>query len=143
MAVLLLHIEEIRQKKRMKTYLNSLSDLDQLFAKKLEEVDKALYLTESILAGQYQFDFSNLTESRASTRAKVLKEIRSKIVVIPEKKKKGGKKKKGEPRTSEITVKLLESGMNVEEIAKERELAIGTILGHLADRDWRGAHQHL
>ena len=132
-GVLLLHIEEIRQKKRMKTYLNSLSDLDQLFAKKLEEVDKALYLTESILAGKYQFDFSNLTESRASTRAKVLKEIRSKIVVIPEKKKKGGKKKKGEPRTSEITVKLLESGMNVEEIAKERELALGTILGHLAD----------
>ena len=82
----------------MKTYLNSLSDLDQLFAKKLEEVDKALYLTESILAGQYQFDFSRLTESRASTRAKVLEEIRSKIVVIPEKKKKGGKKKKGELR---------------------------------------------
>ena len=132
-GILLHHIEEIRQKKRMKTYLNSLSDLDQLFAKKLEEVDKALYLTESILGGKYQFDFSNLTESRASTRAKVLKEIRSKIVVIPEKKKKGGKKKKGEPRTSEITVKLLESGMNVEEIAKERELAVGTILGHLAD----------
>jgi PIF1-like helicase/Helix-turn-helix domain/Helicase len=132
-GVLLFHIEEIRQKKRMKTYLNSLSDLDQLFAKKLEEVDKALYLTESILEGKYQFDFSNLTESRASTRAKVLKEIRSKIVVIPEKKKKGGKKKKGEPHTSEITVKLLESGMNVEDIAKERELAVGTILGHLAD----------
>ena len=132
-TVLLLHIEEVRQKKRMKTYFNSLSDLDQLFAKKLEEVDKALYLTESILAGQYQFDFSSLTESRASTRAKALEEIRSKVVVIPEKKKKGGKKKKGEPRTSEVTVKLLESGMNVEEIAKERELVIGTILGHLAD----------
>ena len=132
-GILLIHMEEIRQKKRMKTYLNSLSDLDQLFAKKLEEVDKALYLTESILEGKYQFDFSHLTESRASTRAKVLKEIRSKIVVIPEKKKKGGKKKKGEPRTSEVTVRLLESGMNVEEIAKERELAVGTIVGHLAD----------
>jgi hypothetical protein len=132
-GVLLLHIEETKQKKRMKTYVNSLADLDQLFAKKLEEVDKAQYLTESILAGKYQFDFSGLTESRAVTRAKILEDIRSKIVVVPEKKKKGGKKKKGEPHSSEVTVKLLESGITIEEIAKERELAISTIIGHLAD----------
>jgi hypothetical protein len=132
-SILLLHIEEVRQKKRMKTYLNNLADLDQLLAKKLEELDKALYLTESILAGNYQFDFSALTERRASARAKVLEEIRSKIVVVPEKKKKGGKKKKGEPHTSEVTLKLLDSGMTVEEIAKERELTAGTIVGHLAD----------
>ena len=132
-SALLLHLEEVRQMKRMKTYFNSLTDLDQLFAKKLEEVDKALYLTESILAGNYQFDFSALTESRVSTRARILKEIRSKIVVIPEKKKKGGKKKKGELHTSDVSVKLLDSGMTPEEIAKDRELTVGTVVGHLAD----------
>jgi hypothetical protein len=132
--VLLLHVEEMRQKKRMKTYLNSLSDLDQLFCKKLEEVDKALYLTESILEGKYQFDFSKLTEQRGQIRSKMLEEIRSKISVSPEKKKKGkgNKKKAGEPSTYDITLKMFESGMSLELIATQRELAKSTIEGHLA-----------
>jgi ATP-dependent DNA helicase RecQ len=62
----------------------------------------------------------------------MLEGIRSKIVIVPEKKK-GGKKKKGELSSFEMTLKLLESGMTVEEIAKERELVVGTIIGHLAD----------
>src|SRR3990170_203263 len=78
--ILLAHLEEMRQKKRVKTYVNNLSDLDQLFFKKLEEVDKAMYLTESILKGLHQYDFSKLAEQRASDRAKTLAEIRSKIV---------------------------------------------------------------
>lgn len=133
-GVLLLHIEEMRQKKRVKTYLNSLSDLDQLFCKKLEEVDKALYLTESILEGKYQFDFSSLREQRALTRARILEEVRSKVGPSTDQKKKGKgrKKKKNEPSTYEITLKLLEGGMTVEEIARERELVISTIEGHLA-----------
>jgi hypothetical protein len=131
---LLTHIEETRQKKRMKTYLNTLADLDQLYSKKLEEVDKALYLTEAILEGKYEFDFSALREQRAAIRAKTLEEIRAKLEVPGAKKKngKGKKNKKNEPSTYDITLNLLESGMTVEEIATERALAISTIEGHLA-----------
>jgi hypothetical protein len=133
---LLMHIEETRQKKRMKTYLNTLADLDQLYSKKLEEVDKALYLTESILEGKYEFDFSALREQRAAIRAKTLEEIRAKLEVPGAKKKIGkGKKnknKKNEPSTYDITLSLLESGMTVGEIATERSLAVSTIEGHLA-----------
>lgn len=131
---LLLHIEETRQKKRMKTYLNTLSDLDQIYGKKMEEVDKALYLTESIIAGKYKFDFSTLRDQRALIRAKTLEEIRAKLEILgPTKKKvKGKKKKSDEPSTYDITLNLLESGMGVEEIAKERALVVSTIEGHLA-----------
>lgn len=133
---LLMHIEETRQKKRMKTYLNTLADLDQLYSKKLEEVDKALYLTESILEGKYEFDFSVLREQRAAIRVKTLEEIRAKLEVPGAKKKNGkGKKnksKKNEPSTYDITLSLLESGMTVGEIATERSLAVSTIEGHLA-----------
>ena len=129
---LLFHMEEMRQKKRMKTYLNSLTDLDQLFSKKLEEVDKSLYITQSILEGQYEFNFSTLTEQRASDRTKALEEIRNKIGIVPQKTKKGKKKRKGEPSTYEITLGLLESGMTIEAIANERGLATSTIESHLA-----------
>ena len=82
---------------------------------------------------KYQFDFSALTHQRALVRSQLIEEIRSKIVVAEPGKKKHGKKKKGELSSFEITLKLLESGMQVEEIAKERELAVGTIISHLAD----------
>ena len=128
------HIEETRQKKRIKTYLNTLIDLDQLYGKKLEEVDKALCLAESILEGKYEFDFSALREQRAAVRAKILEEIRAKLQIPVGKKKKGKGKKssKNEPSTHDVTLKLLESGMTVGEIATERSLAEGTIEGHLA-----------
>src|SRR3989337_4129742 len=41
-------------------------------------------------------------------------------------------KKKDEPSTYDITVGLLESGLNLEAIAKKRDLARSTIEGHLA-----------
>lgn len=131
---LLMHIEETRQKKRIKTYLNTLIDLDQLYGKKLEEVDKALCLAESILEGKYEFDFSSLREQRAAVRAKILEEIRAKLQIpgAKQKKGKGKKRKKDEPSTYDVTLKLLESGMTVGEIAAERSLAESTIEGHLA-----------
>jgi uncharacterized protein YpbB len=130
----MLHIEETRQKKRMKTYFNSLSDLDQLFCKKLEEVDKALCLTESILGGSFEFEFGALAKQRAQVRAAALEEVRKLVVPVKESKKKGkGRgRKKGEPHTHDLTIMMMESGMTVEEIAKERELAVSTIESHLA-----------
>ena len=136
--ILLRHLEEMKKQKRVKQYVSSLTDLDQLFAKKLEEVDKALYLTEAILEGRDHFDFKNLTDERALERAKMLDEIRSQVGTSPIREKKPGragrskKRKKDEPSTFDVTLKLLESGLAVEAIAKERGLVIGTIEGHLA-----------
>jgi hypothetical protein len=129
-TLLLSHIEEMRLKKRVKSYLNNLLDLDQVFCKKLEEVDKALYLTESILGGVTQFDFSILTTERATARGKILEQIRKDLPKQPDKKKKRKGKEEGD--THEITLRLLKSGMTVEEIAVTRGLVAGTIESHIA-----------
>lgn len=139
LKALLLHIGEMRHKKRVKAYIASLNDLDLLFSRKLEEVDKALYLIESILEGRNQYDFTKLAEQRALHRSKLLEEIeRLTGMSQPEKKtskkNREGKKpaKKDGPSTYDITLDLLESGMTIEAIAKERGLVAGTIEGHLA-----------
>jgi hypothetical protein len=134
---LLHHIEETRLKKRVKGYLTNLSDLDQLLVNKIQEVDKMVYLAEGILEGKDHFDFRDLIQKRSNERATLLEQIRKVTGTAPKpKKKKGKKNKKGpdpnEPSTHEITLRLLESGLSVDEIAKERGFAKGTIETHLA-----------
>lgn len=130
---LLTHRQEISQQKRVKTYLNNLDELDQLISKKLSEVDKSQSLIEGILLGELDFDFTHLAQNRAKERANLLVEIEKRI---PSKagpgKKRKGKRKKDSPSTYDITLQMLETGMDVAAIAKERELVVGTILGHLA-----------
>jgi hypothetical protein len=136
-TMLLRHLEEMKKQKRVKGYITSLTDLDQLFSKKREEVDKALYLTEAILDDRDHYDFAKLTEERTAERTKLLNQIRNEIGVKPTKEKKSkrsGKKKNktDEPTTYDITLQLLESGLSIEGIAKERDLALGTIESHLS-----------
>ncbi len=130
LKALLVHQEAMRWKKRIKTYLTNLADLDQLFCKKIEELDKGMYLIQSILAGETHFNFSELSAARNSVRAKMLEEIQKAAGPPPVKKKKG--RKKGDENTYEVTLRLFKSGLSVQEIAYERGLAIGTIEGHLA-----------
>ena len=130
LKAVLTHLEEVRWKKRVKSYVTNLSDLDQFFCKKIEELDKGLYLVNSILAGETQFDFSRLRDERESIRVEILHEVRQKVGVPPEKKKKS--RKKGDENTYSITVRLFKSGLSVHDIAEQRGLAIGTIEGHLA-----------
>jgi hypothetical protein len=135
---LLEHIEVVRQQKRVKGYLTSLTDLDQLIAKKLEEVDKSLYLTQTILEGSQQFDFTVLAKEREKERYKLLEEVRSKVGVQVRKERtetrgrKSKRSKKDEPSTYDVTLQMLERGMTIADIAKERGLVAGTIEGHLA-----------
>jgi hypothetical protein len=133
--LLLRHIQEMRQRKRVKTYLNNLAALDQWLTKKLEEVGKLLLLVDGILQGRQEFDFSALTSERNLERSKLLTEVEKEFPAGRQpgkKKRKGSKGKSGEPSTYDITLKLLESGMDVEAIAKARGLVPGTIEGHLA-----------
>jgi len=130
--LLLRHLEEMKKLKRVKTYVGHLSDLDQLFAKKLEAIDKAMLLIKGILEGRDDFDFSRLTEERTLERAKMLDEIRAQIGATPIRERKSRSKRAPKGETQKLTLKLLESGLNAEGIAKERGLAISTIESHLA-----------
>lgn len=134
--ILLIHTMEMKQQKRVKTYLNNLIELDQYFSKTLEEVDKSTLLIEGILNGTLFFDFSELTNHRNQERADLLKEIENQFPGIKKGKstaKKGGRKKKKDgPSTYEITLKMWDEGMDIQAIAKARGLVPGTIEGHLA-----------
>ena len=142
---LLIHTRETQKRKRIKTYLNHLVDLDQMLFKKLEELEKVAFLTQAIVNQTNDFDFSNLINSLSDERQAILKEIRERAGKDYQPtvgKKKRGKKTKlsrleveskvDERSTYDITLELLESGKSVEAIAKERVLVVGTIEGHLA-----------
>mgnify|MGYP000847579668 FL=1 len=136
---LLIHTEHIRQGKRVKTHLNQLGELDQFFSKKWEELDKAVWLTASILRGEEVFDASPLSKKRHQERLALQEEVRAELqktglTIKPEKKPKKSKKKKdGDNRsTYEITLDYIKEGLSLTEIAKKREMTVGTIEGHLA-----------
>lgn len=132
LAILLQHREEMQHKKRMKAYLTTLSDVDQLLFKKLEAVDNVMHLTAVILSGNYDFDFTESTAKRTTERINLITTIREKTPP-PEKKKKkkSTKKSKDDTRTHDITFALFKSGKSIADIAQERELAISTIESHI------------
>jgi hypothetical protein len=127
--ILAMHIEQMRSQKRVKGYLDDLGEIDQLFSKKLEEVDKVFHLAEGILNEKDEFDFAGLREERLEVRSKILAEARE---AAPAPKKKTRKKKKaGEPSTHEVSIEMAERGLSIDLIAKERQLVRSTIEGHL------------
>ncbi len=133
---LLRHLEEMKQHKRVKTYVTQLGDIDQALTKKLEEVDKASLLVSGILNGDATFNFQPLNDKRGEERTRLMEGIRKEVgTLLPSKKKKTKEKKlksKDGLSTYDTTLQMLNKGMTVEQIAKDRELTIGTIEGHLA-----------
>jgi hypothetical protein len=138
MEKLLRHLEEIKQHKRVKTYVNQLSEIDLSLTKKLAEVDKVSLLVRAILHGEEKFNFEPLNKLQAEAREKLLLEIRKittkhfivqKKKVLPKERKTKGKE---EPTTYEITLQMLQGGATIGQIAKDRGLTVGTIEGHLA-----------
>ncbi len=136
--MLLHHLEVTKLQKRMKTYLTSITELDQALCKKLEEVDKAVYLTEAIFRGDEKIEMKSLTQQRLQERNSILSEIRKQLEVEPKaEKKKTPKKERKQKRTDtkntfDVTVDLLNTGLTPEQIAQERSLTLGTIETHLA-----------
>jgi dephospho-CoA kinase len=135
LKLLLVHIRETQQYKRVKTYLSHLSELDQMLSKKLEEFEKALFLANVIIHQKNDYDFSEHQQKLQAARASLIKEVNASELKnpanVPTRKKKPKKNIEGKS-TYDITLELLESGMTPEQIAKERGLVLSTIEGHLA-----------
>ncbi len=135
MRLLLGHLEVMKQQKRVKTYVTQLGELDQALNKKLEEVDTAWLLTEGIMQGKSQFDFSALAKQRLEERAAMLTEIRMSQGDNSSRARKRKKERKTKTKngisTFDITLEMFNKGMTIDQIAKERELVPSTIEGHL------------
>jgi len=128
---ILKHIDYVKDDKKVKTYLEELSELDALFFKQLQLINKAEAMVRSATDNtEFSKDTIN-THSENKERIAVLAES----VVVPAKKRERGKKavaKKDKQDTKEISFNLYKEGKSPEEIAKERGMAVTTIEGHLA-----------
>ena len=136
LVLLVTHIKETQLRKRVKTYLTHLNELDQMLSKKLEEFEKALFLAHAIINRTNQYDFTEMQKQLQTNRISLLNEVKvtapaSDNRPIPVRKIKPKKDAAGKS-TYDITLEMLNNDMTIEAIAKERSLTLGTIEGHLA-----------
>lgn len=132
---LLIHLEEVRQLSKTKAYQTLLDEIDQVISKKMEQMQKAAYVSECILEGKKIYKNEGLRLSRHKKRKILLDEVAKHIEANPKNfKTKTGKKRKKSTKgeTFQITFRLLSEGLKPEEIAEKRGLVLGTIESHLA-----------
>ncbi len=121
---------ELSDVKGVKKYITELKDLESLFFSQLKFMHKAEALIYAVI------------QNKDLTKEDILTSLNYEERTVPEPKKKTrtkktrGKKKFGEKKiktpTNEVTFKLFKEGKSIPEIAKERELVISTIEGHIA-----------
>jgi len=123
-------IELLSNEKKVKSYLQELSDLDSIFFKQIQLIDKAEAMANSANSNT---EFSKDTIHSKNTNAERLSEL-STLTIKPkrERKIKTSTEKKEKPDTKKISYELYKQNKTVEEIAKERGMAETTIEGHLA-----------
>lgn len=143
---LLEHLALVEGLKRTKQYADALRELDSMLFKKLDAIDKAVYLTRCVLNNE---EISKQNDSEQALKAKRLAMIEEVKGFVrehhPEVKnvtgrtrkprnseERGPRKKKVKGETYLRTYELHKQGMAAEEIARERSLSLSTIEGHLA-----------
>lgn len=142
---LLLKIEEVKRKKRVKEYYNELNDLEENTTKAILQLFKAVKMMEILSEGK-EINKENLSsEEIQNYRSKLVqtvqehfKSIRNTLIeeeeaadsdhYLPK------KKKTKEPKKSTVqeTYELWQQNNSIQEIAKIRVLTPQTIQGHLA-----------
>lgn len=141
LSELFVHMAQVRQFTKTKTYFNFLLEIDQLLMKKYAEVSIVHYLTQCVLEGK-DIDKNGPVHQRVKTfRQKLLSESEAfaedKAAASSRKtgrKRKssgeGGKKVKGE--TYKVSLALFKEDWTIAQIAEKRGLSASTIEGHAA-----------
>jgi hypothetical protein len=121
-------IEEVSTKKKVKAYLQELVDLDGVFYKQIQSIQKVEALLKSSL-NNVEFTKENIGLNHADR----IKEVGSpKPEDRRRRKDKDTEEKKEKIDTKKVTFDLYKAGKSIAEIAKERAFATTTIEGHLA-----------
>lgn len=113
-------LDSLRKKKRTKKKIRDLESLKQLYIHQLEKIGRAEKIAVSMVTGEdlsRAFHFKIPNAQVVSTNQHVTETTSAKT-------------EKGE--TYKITLSMFLQGKNTEEIAREREMALSTIEGHLA-----------
>jgi hypothetical protein len=119
-ALLQAHIKEIKIKQRIKKYLNDLYDVETAFKRKNKQLQHATELAEALTKGMDPNALLQLIENQKKPKEILVAEADEKAYYKP---------RKGETRF--LTLQLFKEGNKVGDIAKMRELTLGTIESHL------------
>jgi hypothetical protein len=116
------HIEKIKGLKKMKSYLDELSYIENGFYNQIQLIKKA---EQFALAMKDNTPYEPAAEEKDESRLEILSGAApKKTKVKAEKKEKVDSKK--------LSYDLFKSGLTIQEVAKERDFAVTTIEGHLA-----------
>ena len=127
---LLDHIGEIQSYPKTKAYVKHAQELDIALYKSIEMLDRICFFVKQLSLGKSVSLDHKLEESRQTKRDKLVKKSKAYDKVKVTKTK--TKLKKGDKRsTYDITLELLKAGKDIKTVAKERDLAVSTIEGHL------------
>ncbi|HRG00912.1 MAG TPA: helix-turn-helix domain-containing protein [Bacteroidia bacterium] len=140
---ILVHIELLKDEKQIKTYLEELLELEGLFYKHLQLLDKVSTVIDNVLNNK-EFNKHQLKQTaNQNERLELVRqtiEITEKAAFEERKTKKSATKKtkkekvlkEPKPDTKEISFSLYKQGKMPEEIALERGFGLTTIETHLA-----------
>lgn len=132
---LLIHLEEVRQLSKTKAYQTSLEEIDQVIAKKMEQMQKAAYISHCIFEKKPILRNEEIQFQYKEKRKELLAEVRKHHQENPKNfNTKTGKKRKQSTKgeTFQITFSMVAEGLKPEEIAEKRGLVLSTIESHLA-----------
>ena len=139
LKALLIHITEVELLTKTKTYRTALAELDLLFMRKLEQVEKSEHLVKCIVNQKEITALPDIDRERLSARERIIKSVEDHIAKNPKTSnlKTGRKRKKKGPRvetgsTYEETFKLLNEGLDIDQIAEQRGLKSSTLEGHFS-----------
>ncbi|MCE3280542.1 MAG: helicase [Bacteroidetes bacterium] len=131
---ILSHIEKLSDEKKVKSYLEELSELDAIIFKQIQLLNKAESMvksaTENSEFSKERINSSEENKERIATLTEKERVLKPKRERVKKTKETTGKKEKID--TKKISFDLYKLGKSVEEIAKERGMANTTIEGHLA-----------
>jgi guanylate kinase len=117
------HIDEIKNKSKIKKYLKELEGLKLLIERKKQQVQEALQIAKALHQSVNMNELLQLVEAQQKPKA-------IQITETPADLKKREKMAKGD--TQRLSLQMFKEGKAVSEIAAIRNLAQGTIEGHLA-----------
>jgi len=123
------HTKEVQKIKKVKGYLEELKELDRHCFKQWQSIQRAESLLHAAITDA-DFDKDSILDIKALEDRKREAILSEQSKFSKAKKEKTEKEPKGQTKT--ISLNLYKEGKTVEEIAKEREMAVSTIEGHLA-----------
>jgi len=129
---ILKHIELVKGEKQNKAYLKELLELEISCNEQIKSFNKAIAISKSMLTksefSKNDIQHLNNNEEREKQIDEALKTAEKVSAATKVKIPKANK-----PQTRDITFQMLKDGKKVEEIAKERNVTVNTIEGHVAE----------